>query len=224
MYRIMIVEDDPALCALIREGLNRWKFEPAVISDFEEVLTEFVRLKPHLVIMDINLPYYDGYYWCSRIREISRIPIVFLSSRDTNMDIVMAVNLGGDDYITKPFSMDILTAKLSALLRRTYSYGEGGGETVECDGVILNVDEGALLFNDKKMELTRNELKILLLLMKNRGKIVSRERVMRSLWDDDEYVNDNTLTVNVNRLRSKLEDMGLDDFIVTKKGQGYIVS
>lgn len=223
MYRIMIIEDNQSLCSQMVDLLSKWKFEPVIVEDFEDVLKDFVKKKPHLVIMDINLPYFDGFYWCNKIRKISQVPIIFLSSRDTNMDIIMAVNLGGDDFITKPFSMDILMAKLNALLRRTYSYGDSSSDVVECKGAVLNINESSLIFNDTKVELTKNELKILTLLMKNKGRVISRERIMRLLWDDDEFVNDNTLTVNINRLRGKLEDAGLKEFIVTKKGQGYMV-
>ena len=215
MYKILIVEDDLALCANIREGLNKWKFGTAVVEDFEDVLKSFARHKPHLVLLDINLPYYDGFYWCGKIREVSRVPILFLSSRDTHMDIIMAMNLGGDDFITKPFSMDILMAKVYALLRRAYAYGESSGEVLEHKGVMLNINQGTLHQGEKSMELTRNEMKILMLLMKNTGKIIPRERIMRILWDDDVFVNDNTLTVNINRLRAKLSYIGLEEFIST---------
>lgn len=224
MYKIMIIEDNKSLGDEIQYGLYKWGFETIIVDNFENVLQDFVSNNPHLIILDINLPCFDGFYWCNRIRELSKVPIIFLSSRDTKMDILMAVNMGGDDYITKPFSMDILIAKINALLRRTYSYGESVNDVIECDGAILNICDSTLFYNEKKIELTRNEMKILLLLMKNRGRIISRERIMRALWEDDNFVNDNTLTVNVNRLRSKLEDVGLIDFIATKKGQGYIIS
>lgn len=223
MYKIMIIEDDPSLSAKIGEGLSRWGFNAIEVENFEDIMGEFAKHNPQLIIMDINLPFFDGFYWCNRIREISKLPIVFLSSRDTNMDIIMAVNMGGDDFITKPFSMDILMAKIHALLRRTYSYGENAGQIIDCKGTILNISDSTLLYNGEKVELTKNELKILLLLMKNRGKIISRERIMRILWDDDVFVNDNTLTVNINRLRNKLRDNGLKDFITTRKGQGYLI-
>lgn len=223
MYKIMIIEDDISLCSKIEEGLSRWGFEPIAIKDFENIFNEFAQSKPHLVIMDINLPYFDGFHWCHKIREVSKVPILFLSSRDSNMDVIMAVKMGGDDFVTKPFSMDILTAKLEALLRRTYSYGENMGEVIECRGVVLNIGDSTLLYNKEKLELTKNESKILLLLMKNKGKIITRDRIMRVLWDDDTFINDNTLTVNVNRLRKRLKDIGLGDFIETKKGQGYVI-
>lgn len=223
MYNIMIIEDDRALCTNVNDMLIKWGFETTIVDNFQDIATEFARSKANLVIMDVNLPYFDGFYWCNKIRQVSKVPIVFVSSRDTNMDIIMAMNTGADDYITKPFSMDILIAKINALLRRTYSYGEQTSDLIECQGVILNITENTLLYKDQRLELTKNEFKVMLLLMKNRGKTISRERIMRALWDDDNFINDNTLTVNINRLRSKLEDMGLKDYIVTKKGHGYIV-
>ncbi|RMD01114.1 DNA-binding response regulator [Clostridium autoethanogenum] len=223
MYKIMTVEDDLKLCEEIQEALLKWGFNPVKVKNFEDILNEFVQNKPELVIMDINLPCFDGFYWCQKIREISKVPIIFLSSRNTNMDIIMAVQMGGDDFVTKPFSIDILVTKLHAMLRRTYSYGENLGDVLECRGVILNINDSTLSYNENKIELTKNELKILLLLMKNIGKIISRDRIMRILWDDDTFINDNTLTVNVNRLRKRLEDIGIKDFIETKKGQGYVI-
>lgn len=223
MYKIMLVEDDPSLCMNMVERLEKWGFETAVVHDFENITAEFVQMKANLVIMDINLPYFDGFYWCNKIRELSKVPILFVSSRDTNMDIIMAVNNGADDYITKPFSMDILIAKLHALLRRTYSYREESADLIECDGVILNLTENTILNHEQKVELTRNEFKVMLLLIKNKGKAIARERLMRALWEDDNFINDNTLTVNINRLRMKLVDIGLEDYIITKKGYGYII-
>lgn len=223
MYRIMVVEDDKALCTNMNESFVKWGFETAAVESFQNIVGEFNINKPNIIIMDVNLPYFDGFYWCNKIRQISQVPIIFLSSRDTNMDIIMAMNTGADDYITKPFSMDILIAKINALLRRTYSYGEQTSDIVECDEVILNLMENTLLYKDEKIELTKNEFKVMLLLMKNRGRTISRERIMRALWDDDNFINDNTLTVNINRLRMKLEGIGLKDYIVTKKGHGYMV-
>ena len=223
MYKILIVEDDKVLCNNIKEGISKWGFEAVSIDNFESILEEFAKHNPHLVIMDINLPYFDGFYWCKKIRDISKVPIIFLSSRDSNMDIVMAVNMGGDDFVTKPFSMDILLAKIQALLRRAYSYGQGDRQIIECDGAILNINDGTLTYNDKDIELTRNEFKILQLLMKNKGKIVTRDRIMRVLWESEYFISENTLTVNVNRLRKRLEELGLKDFIVTKKSQGYMI-
>lgn len=224
MYKIMIIEDDSALCSEIQEGFSRWGFDAVKVNNFEEVLNEFAQNKPHLVLMDINLPYYDGFYWCQKIREVSKVPIIFLSSRNDNMDIIMAVKMGGDDFVTKPFALDILITKVQALIRRVYSYsGESVGEVIECNGVILNLNDSTLIYKENRIELTKNEFRIILLLMKNKGKIISRDRIMRILWNDDTFINENTLTVNVNRLRKSLEDIGLKDFIETKKGQGYII-
>ena len=223
MYTILIIEDDRALCSRLAEGLSKWDFVVAYAEDFENILEEFIRHKPQLVIMDVNLPCFDGFYWCARIREMSRVPVLFLSSRDTNMDIVMAVNSGADDYIAKPFSMQVLIAKVKAVLRRTYDYSAGVAELPEHRGLTLNTGEGSVSYGGMKTELTKNELKLMTLLMNNKGRVVSRENMMQLLWDSDMFVNENTLTVNINRLRSKLADMGLPDFIDTKKGQGYII-
>ena len=223
MYKILIVEDDKNLCSNIADGLLKWGFEPVCVEDFENVSVEFTKLNPHLVIMDINLPYFDGFYWCKKIRDISKVPVIFLSSRDSSMDIVMAINMGGDDYVTKPFSIEVLIAKIQALLRRSYSYGQGEIQIIECKGAILNLNDGILIYQDKVIELTKNEFKILQILMKNQGEIVSRESIMRGLWESEYYINDNTLTVNINRLRSKLEEIGLPNYIITKRSQGYLI-
>ncbi|MBA5851551.1 response regulator transcription factor [Clostridium sp. cel8] len=223
MYKIMIVEDDKALCSNMEAVLRKWGFETVSVYDFKNIVSEYAKYKPNLVIMDVNLPYFDGFYWCKKIRELSKVPIIFVSSRDTNMDIIMAVNNGADDYITKPFTMDILVAKINAILRRTYSYTDTSPDLLECDGVILNLIDSTIFYNDSKIELTKNEFKVMLLLMKNKGKAISRERIMRALWEDDSFVNDNTLTVNINRLRMKLKDIGLTDYIQTKKGYGYMI-
>lgn len=220
----MVIEDDKSLLDNITEMLVKWGFHAHGVINYSNILTEFIKNKPHLVLMDINLPYFDGFHWCNKIREISKCPIIFLSSRDSNMDIIMAVNMGADDYITKPFSMDVLIAKISALIRRSYSYGEEDYELLEHNGVILNLTYKMLSYGEREIELTKNEFKIMLLLMKNNGKTISRERIMRTLWDDDNFISDNTLTVNINRLRARLKDIGLYDFIKTKKGRGYEIS
>ncbi len=223
MYTIMLVEDDEALCAQISEGLKKWGFHAVSAGNFENITEDFKQIKPQLVLMDVNLPSFDGFYWCGKLRELSTVPVVFLSSRDTNMDIIMAVNTGADDYITKPFSMQVLIAKLQAIIRRTYDYASSGLEFMEYKGLVLNTGDGSVVFDNKKTELTRNEFKILTLLMNNKGRVVSRESIMQLLWDNDEYVNDNTLTANINRLRTKLADIGQGDFICTKKGLGYTI-
>lgn len=224
MYGIMLVEDDRALCSQLSEGLRKWNFNITVSENFENVLEDFIKQKPQLVIMDINLPCFDGFYWCGKIREVSKVPVIFLSSRDSGMDVIMGVNTGADDYITKPFSMSVLIAKINAVLRRTYDYSSMAAELLEHKGLTLNTTEGTLLYNGHKLELTKNEQKILALLLNRKGSVVSRESIMQLLWDNDEFVNDNTLTVNINRLRSRLSEVGLEELITTRKGQGYIIS
>ena len=223
MFKIMLVEDDPKLRRLILENLNKWGFEGWAAEDFQLLLQDFLRFEPHLVLMDINLPAYDGFYWCSKIRELSKVPVLFISSRDSNMDIIMAVNMGGDDYIIKPFSLEVLMAKINALLRRTYSYADAEAMAVEYRGVVLNLKDNHLRYQEEAVELTRNEFKIAYMLMKSQGRVVSRDQLMRGLWEDESFVDDNTLTVNINRLRRKLMAIGLNDFIDTRKGQGYII-
>jgi DNA-binding response OmpR family regulator len=225
MYKIMLVEDDKNISKLIKKSIEAWDFNCAVVSDFENVVDEFIKLEPHLVLMDINLPTYNGFYWCEKIRKLSKVPIIFISSRSTNMDIVMAVNMGGDDYIIKPFSTEVLIAKMSALLRRTYSYyAQTDLEVIEHNGAILNLKDSTFSWNENVIELTKNEFKIIYILMKNHGAIISRDKLMKELWEDENFVDDNTLTVNINRLRKKLKEMGLDNFVETKKNQGYIVA
>jgi len=224
MYTIMLVEDDEALCSQISEGLKKWSFNAVPARNFDNIIDDFNRIKPQLVIMDVNLPCFDGFHWCNKIRELSKVPVIFLSSRDTNMDIVMAINTGADDYITKPFSMQVLIAKLQAIIRRTYDYTASSLEYIECKGLMLNTADASISCDNHKTQLTRNEFKILTLLMNNKGRVVSRESIMQLLWDNDEYVNDNTLTANINRLRGKLADIGQPDFIITKKGLGYMIA
>ena len=199
--KIMIVEDDQTIAAMIEESLRKWGLAAVKVEQFEEVLQMFVREKPQLVIMDINLPAYDGFYWCAQIRELSKVPVLFLSSRNTPMDVVMAINTGGDDYIQKPFYSDVLLAKINALLRRAYAYTDIASDVLEYGGVMLHIGEGSVRCGGSKAELTRNELKILSLLMRQPGTIVSRDKIMRALWEDESFVDDNTLTVNMSRLR-----------------------
>nr|SUY23846.1 two-component response regulator [Clostridioides difficile] len=174
--------------------------------------------------MDINLPFYDGFHWCNEIRKISKVPIIFISSRNSNMDVIMGVNLGADDYIQKPFSVDVLVAKVNALLRRTYNFVDNNSNQIIHNGVTLDLSTATINYEDNTIELTKNEIKILHELMKYKGQIVSRNKLMKKLWDNDWFVDDNTLTVNVNRIRSKLNEIGLEDFIETKRGLGYIIS
>ena len=221
--KIMIVEDDLTIRNMIEETLEKWGFETVKIEDFDQILQVFLNQNPHLIIMDINLPSFDGFYWCNKIREVSKVPIIFLSSRDTPMDIVMSMNMGGDDYIQKPFDMDVLIAKINALLRRTYSYSGTESNVIEHDGVVLNLEDGEVSHGIRKLELTKTEFLILKILMRNKGTIVSRTKMMRSLWKDENFVDENTLTVNIARLRKKLAKLGKEHFISTKKGQGYII-
>lgn len=222
MYKILIVEDDPAIALLLEDGLNKWGFEATHITDFMKVIDVFSEYQPHLVLLDLSLPFYNGYYWCNEIRKLSKVPIVFLSSHTENMDIIMAMNMGADDYVTKPFSLDIMVAKLQAILRRTYAY-YSDISALSVGKAILNLNDTTLSVDDRKLELTKNEYKIMQILMENKNNIVTRDQLMKKLWDSDSFIDDNTLTVNINRLRKKLEDYGLTDFINTKKGLGYII-
>jgi DNA-binding response OmpR family regulator len=221
--KIMIVEDDPTIRDILGESLGKWGYEIAGCDDFHQVLQRFLQEKPHLVLMDINLPVFDGFYWCQRIREVSQVPIIFLSSRDTPMDMVMSMNMGGDDYIQKPYYEDVLIAKIKALLRRTYSYTDAVPAVIEHGGVILDLNASRVLVGEHTEELTKNEFKILNLLMQHRGSVVSRETIMRRLWEDESFVDDNTLTVNMTRIRKKLAGLGKKDFITTIKGEGYMI-
>lgn len=222
MYRILVVEDDEVIAGAIAKSVAKWGYEVECVSDFQDVLGHFVRFDPQLVLLDLSLPFYNGFHWCSEIRKVSKVPIMFLSSASDNLNIVMAMNMGGDDFIAKPFDLTVLAAKIRALLRRTYDFA-GQTNLLEHKGAVLNISEATLTYNGQKVELTRNEHKILQLLMENKGQVVTREAIMTHLWETDSYVDDNTLTVNVTRLRRKLETIGLADFIVTKKSMGYMV-
>jgi len=224
LFKVMIVEDDPKMRGIILENTIKWGFEGLAADQFDAVFSSFLKFEPHLVLMDINLPAFDGFYWCQRIREVSKVPLIFISSRDSNMDIIMAMNMGGDDFIQKPFSLEVLMAKINALLRRTYSYVDVETSVIEHNGAVLDLKDNHLQYNHEQADLTKNEYRIMYILLKNHGKVVSREEIMRGLWEDESFVDDNTLTVNINRLRRKLEDIGLSDFIQTRKGQGYIIS
>ncbi|MBY0026237.1 response regulator transcription factor [Priestia aryabhattai] len=222
--KILIVEDDSKIYELVKGKFEQWSFEVAGVEDFQKVMEVFIAESPELVILDVNLPVYDGFYWCQQIRTVSKTPIVFLSSREHPMDIVMAMNVGADDYIQKPFNLDVLVAKVQALLRRTYAYGDTISDVIEWNGAVLDLKKGSLHYDDQEIHLTKNEFFILRLLLEERGKIVSREELMRRLWEDEKFVSDNTLSVNITRIRTKLEEIGLNDKIVTKKGQGYLVN
>ncbi|MBU3074781.1 response regulator transcription factor [Clostridium estertheticum] len=222
-YKLLIIEDDKNMCEVLSNILSKWGFEVTVCEDFEKIIECFKECEPKVVLMDINLPICDGFYWCKNIRKISKIPIIFVSSRDSNMDIVMAINNGGDDYIQKPFDSNVLIAKIQAIIRRTYEYKNEEARVLKCDDLLLNLDNTTLLYNENSLELTKNEMLILQTLMENKGKGVSRSKLMKKLWDDDIYVNENTLTVNINRLRNRLEQVGIKDLIITQKGIGYII-
>lgn len=222
MYKILIVEDDQVIASLLEEGLMKWGFQATHVTDFMKVIDSYISYQPHLVVLDISLPFFNGYYWCNEIRKLSKVPIVFLSSHTENMDIIMAMNMGADDYVTKPFSLDIVVAKLQAILRRSYSYFSDM-TTLTVGNVVLNLNDTTVYYNNKKLELTKNEFRIMQILMENKNNVVTRDRLMKKLWDSDSFIDDNTLTVNINRLRKKLEDCGLTDFITTKKGLGYII-
>ena len=215
-----MVEDDEIIARSIREHLQAWNYDVCCVEDFSNVVAEFVRFEPQLVLMDITLPFFNGYHWCSEIRKISKVPVIFLSSAADNMNIVMAVNMGADDFIPKPFDLEVLTVKIQAMLRRSYDFA-GTGSMLEHKGAILNLNETTLTYQEQKIELTKNEFRILEILMENKEKVVSRETLMTKLWESDNYVDENTLSVNVNRLRKKLEALGLEEFILTKKGIGY---
>ncbi|HGM1257702.1 TPA: response regulator transcription factor [Clostridioides difficile] len=224
MFKIMVVEDDVSLKNIIAECLTKWGHNVHQIENLENIIEEFKNYKPQLVLLDINLPFYDGFYWCNEIRKISKVPIIFISSRNSNMDVIMGVNLGADDYIQKPFSIDVLVAKVNALLIRTYNFVDNNSNQIIHNSVTLDLSTATINYEDNTIELTKNEIKILHELMKYKGQIVSRNKLMKKLWDNDWFVDDNTLTVNVNRIRSKLNEIGLEDFIETKRGLGYIIN
>lgn len=222
MYRIFIVEDDEGIARGVTQLVNAWGMEAVTVRDFRNVSGEFAACNPQLVLMDIGLPFMNGYHWCSEIRRVSKVPIIFLSSASDNMNIIMAMNMGADDFIPKPFDGSVLIAKIQALLRRAYSFGESS-PVLEHRGAMLNTGDNSLVYQGKQISLSKNEYRILLELMRSRGKVVSRERLMEALWQTDDFVDENTLTVNVGRLRKKLEAAGLSDFIVTKFGVGYLI-
>lgn len=222
MYKILLVEDDAGIAKEIADYASGWGLDVHIAKNFENIMAEFASVQPHLVLLDISLPYFDGYYWCSQIRNVSKIPIIFLSSASDNMNILMAMNMGADDFIAKPFDRNVLIAKLSAMLGRSYDFA-ASVSIIEHKGAILNTADNTLTYNGNNIELSKNEYRILLTLMENRGKVVSRESLMERLWESDSFVDENTLTVNVNRLRKKLENAGLKDYIGTKFGVGYIV-
>lgn len=222
MYRILIAEDDRGIAQAIKEQAESWELQVKCVEDFRGVMADFARFDPHLALLDIALPFFDGYHWCSEIRKVSKIPIIFISSASHNMNIVMAMNMGADDFIAKPFDQSVLMAKINAMLRRTYDFA-ASVPVLEHRGALLNTGDHSLIYRDEKIPLTRNEYCIALTLMENKGKVVSRERLMERLWATDSFIDDNTLTVNVSRLRRKLDAAGLAEFIATKFGVGYII-
>ena len=222
MYRLLIVEDDRGIAEGVREQAEAWDITARIVTDFHNVMAEFSRFDPHIVLLDISLPFFNGYHWCGEIRRVSNVPVIFISSAADNMNMIMAMNMGADDFIAKPFDGSVLIAKIQALLRRTYDFAPSV-PVLEHKGAMLNTGDGSFLHKNEKIPLSKNEYRILLTLMKNKGKTVSRERLMEQLWETDSFVDENTLSVNVNRLRKRLEAAGLEGFITTKFGVGYII-
>ncbi|AIQ33523.1 MULTISPECIES: response regulator transcription factor [Paenibacillus] len=222
MFKLLLIEDDTTLFNEIKERLTQWSYDVYGIQDFSNVTQEFIEIKPDLVIIDIQLPKFDGFHWCRMIRSHSNLPIIFLSSRDHPTDMVMSMQLGADDYIQKPFHFDVLIAKVQAILRRVYNYNTDNIELKTWCGATVDYERNLLTHNLGSIELTKNEIFILKLLIEKKNKIVTREELINSLWDDKRFISDNTLTVNVNRLRKKLDELGLGVFIETKVGQGYM--
>lgn len=222
MYRVFLAEDDDGIANPIIKRLSEWEFEVRRADDYRDVLKEFKEFDPHIVLLDISLPFYNGFHWCSEIRQISKCPVVFISSASDNLNIVTAMNMGGDDFIAKPFDLSVMVAKVQAILRRSYDFAENIG-VITHKGAVLNTANATLTFNGEKIDLTKNEYRILETLLENKGKVVSRELLMNKLWETDSFVDENTLSVNIARLRKKLEQAGLHDYIGTKVGMGYIV-
>ncbi|MGN0322952.1 MAG: response regulator transcription factor [Oliverpabstia sp.] len=222
MYRLLIIEDDKGIAEAIKTQAEMWGMQVHMIRNFRNVMTEFAQVEPHIVLLDISLPFFNGYHWCSEIRKVSKVPIIFISSASDNMNMIMAMNMGADDFIAKPFDQSLLMAKLQAMLRRTYDFSFSV-PVLEHRGALLHTGEQSLTYGDEKISLSKNEYRILLVLMENKGRVVSREKLMEQLWETDCFVDENTLSVNVNRLRKRLESAGLSDFIRTKFGVGYLI-
>lgn len=222
MYKLLIVEDDNVIAKTIKSHMEGWGYEAVCAEDFKDILSLFVKEQPGLVLMDISLPFYNGYHWCEEIRKISKVPIIFISSASDNMNIVMAISMGGDDFIAKPFDLNVLQAKIQAMLRRTYDFA-GENFLLEHKGMIFDSAKGLISYGGVQAELTKNEMGILSVLLEQKGRIVTREKLMEKLWESDSFIDDNTLTVNVARLRKKLEEVGIEDMIKTRKGIGYVV-
>lgn len=221
-YKILIVEDDAAIAQTEKDHLEKWNFTVYCAKNFKEIVSETAKFSPDLILLDVKLPYYNGFYWCSEIRKFSKVPIIFVSSADDDMNIVMAMDMGGDDFISKPFALSVLTAKINALLRRSYSF-KGQMNLLEHNGLRLNLSDAEVFYENKSAKLSRNEFKILQILMENAGEMISRDTIMIQLWESDSFIDDNTLTVNVARIRKKLNDIGAANYITTKKGIGYFV-
>lgn len=222
LYRLFIVEDDAGIASGVKMLAESWELAVSVCADFRNVVAEFEAAAPQIVLLDIGLPFFDGYHWCREIRKRSNVPIIFISSASDNMNIIMAMNMGADDFIAKPFDGSVLMAKVQALLRRTYDFA-ATTPVLSHRGAILQTADSVLLYGDERIELSKNEFRILSCLLENKGKVVSREKLMERLWATDSFVDENTLTVNVNRLRKKLDAAGLSGFIATRFGMGYVV-
>ena len=222
MYRLLIIEDDKGIAEAIRTQAEMWGMQAHMLTNFRDVMAEFAKVDPHIVLLDIGLPFFNGYHWCGEIRKVSKVPIIFISSASDNMNMIMAMNMGADDFIAKPFDQSLLIAKWQALLRRTYDFS-ASVPVLEHRGALLHTGEQSLMYGEEKISLSKNEYRILFVLMENKGRVVSREKLMEQLWETDCFVDENTLSVNVNRLRKRLEAAGLSDFIKTKFGVGYLI-
>ncbi len=222
MYKILIVEDDKKLREELEIFLNKNGYKTKILEDFSNTIEDILNEKADLVLLDINLPKFDGEYILKEIRKVSEVPIIIITSRDNEMDELLSMNYGADHYVTKPFNIQILLAKIASVLRRS-TILETASNKIDCHEFILNISKSLIEKDDEKIELTKNELKILHFLVQRRGKIVSREEIMEYLWDSESFIDDNTLTVNMTRLRNKLDQLGLKELIETKRGQGYIL-
>jgi DNA-binding response OmpR family regulator len=222
MYRILVVEDEMVIAKTMKKHLEDWNFEVTCIKDFKKVMEVYQEKQPHVVLLDLTLPFYNGYYWCEEIRKISKVPILFISSAADNMNIIMAISMGGDDFLAKPFDLNVLRAKIQAIVRRAYDFGSDH-HLLEHNGLIFCPDDGTVTYSGEKKELTKNQMRILQILLENKGKTVTRDRIMEKLWETDSFIDDNTLTVNVARLRRDLEEIGATGFVRTKKGIGYLI-
>ena len=222
MYRLLIIEDDKGIAEAIKTQAEMWGMQAHMLTNFRDVMAEFAKVDPHIGLLDIGLPFFNGYHWCGEIRKVSKVPIIFISSASDNMNMIMAMNMGADDFIAKPFDQGLLIAKLQALLRRTYDFS-ASVPVLEHRGALLHTGEQSLMYGEEKISLSKNEYRILFVLMENKGRVISREKLMEQLWESDSFIDDNTLTVNVNRLRKKLNGAGLSEFITTKFGVGYLI-